>query len=86
MLHRAQLTSKQMAAVVTDATPLVVRAGAGSGKTRVLVERYLRLVLDQGVPPGRILAATFTEKAAAEMKERVAARLLKPPAPSWSPN
>ncbi|RJP76404.1 MAG: hypothetical protein C4524_10015 [Candidatus Zixiibacteriota bacterium] len=69
------LTPHQTQAVISDDAFLVVRAGAGSGKTRVLVERYLRLVLEQGLSPRRILAATFTEKAAAEMKERVAREL-----------
>jgi ATP-dependent exoDNAse (exonuclease V) beta subunit len=49
----------------------VVTAGAGSGKTRVLSERYLRLVLDEHVPVDRILTLTFTRKAAAEMYERI---------------
>ena len=49
-----------------------VMAGPGSGKTRVLVEYYRRLVVDGGVPPQRILAITFTEKAARNMKEKLA--------------
>ncbi|MFP4705189.1 MAG: UvrD-helicase domain-containing protein, partial [Spirochaetaceae bacterium] len=53
----------------------VVTAGAGSGKTRVLAERYLRLVLDERVPVDRILTLTFTRKAAAEMYERIYRRL-----------
>ena len=72
------LTDSQRQAVELEATPLVVRAGAGSGKTRVLVDRYLRLVLgSRQLSPRRILAATFTEKAAAEMKERAASELTK---------
>src|SRR6185436_8271663 len=51
---------------------ICVTAGAGSGKTRVLVERFVHLVLDKEVPVDAILAITFTEKAAAEMKERIA--------------
>jgi len=77
MLRPSDLTLNQNLAVTSDASPLVVRAGAGSGKTRVLVERYLRLVLERKKAPSRILAAAFTEKAAAEMKERVAAKLLE---------
>lgn len=70
-----KLTERQREAVQSDAFPIAVRAGAGSGKTMVLVERYVRLVLDKGILPHRILAATFTEKAAAQMKERVAEKL-----------
>jgi ATP-dependent exoDNAse (exonuclease V) beta subunit len=66
------LNIAQKQAVESEAGPLIVYAGAGSGKTRVLVNRYLKHVLEEGIPPGRILAATFTERAAAEMKERVA--------------
>ncbi len=54
---------------------LVLAAGAGSGKTRLLVDRYVSLVADDGVDPARILAITFTEKAAAEMRRRVLAEL-----------
>lgn len=46
-------------------------AGAGTGKTSVLVERYLRFVLEEGIPPARLLALTFTKKAASEMRTRV---------------
>ncbi len=53
----------------TDAAKVV--AGAGTGKTRVLVALYLKLLLEDGIPPGRLLALTFTNKAAAEMKSRV---------------
>src|SRR5205085_8453818 len=53
------------------------RAGAGTGKTRVLVERFLACVLEDGVPVDRILAITFTDRAAAEMRSRVRARLLE---------
>ena len=72
-----KLTEDQRQAVEQEASPLVVRAGAGSGKTTVLVERYVRLVLEDNVEPARILAATFTEKAAAEMKERVAEKFIE---------
>jgi DNA helicase-2/ATP-dependent DNA helicase PcrA len=48
-----------------------VTAGAGTGKTRVLVERYMRFVRDDGLPPSRILALTFTLKAADEMRRRI---------------
>ncbi len=57
--------------------PLLLAAGAGSGKTSVLVERFVRAVREDGIAPGRILAITFTERAAAELRERVRARLLE---------
>ena len=53
-----------------DAT-LKTIAGAGTGKTRVLVERYLKFVLEDGIAPDELLALTFTTKAASEMRERV---------------
>ena len=54
---------------------LVVTAGAGTGKTSLLVERALNAILRQGIPLERMLALTFTEKAAAEMRIRIAAGL-----------
>ena len=48
-----------------------VTAGAGSGKTAVLVHRYLKILLDEGLPPNQVVAITFTEKAAAELKQRI---------------
>jgi ATP-dependent exoDNAse (exonuclease V) beta subunit len=71
-----QLTAEQREAVARRDGPLFVRAAAGSGKTRVLVERFVAAVRDDGVPVDRVLAITFTEKAAAELKSRVRARLL----------
>jgi ATP-dependent helicase/nuclease subunit A len=72
---RGELTDSQREAIQRDAPDLCVTAGAGSGKTRVLVERFVRLVLHQGVKMERILAITFTEKAAAEMQGRIAEAL-----------
>jgi ATP-dependent helicase/nuclease subunit A len=72
----AHLTDAQQQAVARRSESLLLAAGAGSGKTSVLVERFARAVIDDGVPPGRILAITFTERAAAELRERVTARLL----------
>ncbi|NBU31497.1 MAG: hypothetical protein EBS41_08390, partial [Actinobacteria bacterium] len=65
-----QLTSTQTEAVVHRGGPLLIIAGAGSGKTRVLTARIGHLIEEHRVHPIEILAITFTNKAAAEMRER----------------
>ncbi|HEY4428021.1 MAG TPA: UvrD-helicase domain-containing protein [Solirubrobacteraceae bacterium] len=72
-----ELTREQEQAVRRRAEPLLVSAAAGSGKTSVLVERFVRAIREDGIAPGRLLAITFTERAAGELRERVRARLLE---------
>ncbi len=68
-------TEEQRAAIEANAAEVMVEAGAGTGKTGVMVDRYCRLVCDRGVSPSAVLAFTFTDKAAAELRQRIRAEI-----------
>jgi ATP-dependent helicase/nuclease subunit A len=70
-------TPEQAAAIEISGRDVLLEAGAGTGKTGVMVDRYCRLVCDKGVAPDAILAFTFTDKAAAELRQRIRAELAR---------
>ena len=72
-----QPTPEQAAAIGVGGRDVLLEAGAGTGKTGVMVERYCRLVCDEGVSPDAILAFTFTDKAAAELRQRIRVELAR---------
>jgi ATP-dependent helicase/nuclease subunit A len=70
-----QPTAEQRAAIEATAAEVMVEAGAGTGKTGVMVDRYCRLACERGVSPDAVLAFTFTDKAAAELRQRIRAEI-----------
>src|SRR5580658_8890863 len=81
--HLARLNEAQRVAVETVDGPLLVLAGAGTGKTRVLTTRFAHILLTKRAWPSQVLAVTFTNKAAREMRERVGAILGQPVEGMW---
>ena len=72
-----QPTPEQAAAIAVRGKDVLLEAGAGTGKTGVMVDRYCRLVCDSGLSPDAVLAFTFTDKAAAELRQRIRTELAR---------
>jgi ATP-dependent exoDNAse (exonuclease V) beta subunit len=74
-MSERQPTPEQRAAIEARSAEVLVEAGAGTGKTGVIVDRYCQLACEQGISPDAILAFTFTDKAAAELRQRIRAEI-----------